>query len=292
MGGGAMAGVFSGGIVSRLQEMDFYKNIEVIYAGSVGAMNSAYFLSKQTELGATIYFDDLTHDFILPKNIPLGIIKLIWSKYVHPLPKDRTRYAVNIDYALDLIRNRKRLLTDVIKKQPIGFYIKLMNAQTGEVTYFDAKKHDIFSLLRASSCCLPYYPFSEKIGGREYVDGTIAEPIGLRKLLNQYPTHKIVVITNNFLKRRFRNTLRCFAEGLVGQFCDYPASKFSVYMDRERSLRNDLQLASNTPRVLLICPPRKSPTIAMTRDEKELIASFNIGKQMAHRIEEFARREK
>jgi len=287
MGGGSMAGIFSGGVVTQLQEIDFYKNIEAIYAGSAGAMNSAYFLSRQTKLGATIYFEDLTHDFILPKNIPIGIAKLIWSKYVHGLPKDSTRYAVNIDYALDLIRNRKRLFTDVIKKQPIGFYVKLMDIKTGEIKYLDAKEYDIFSLLRAASCCLPYYPFSEKIGGGEYVDGTIPEPIGLQYLLDRYPTHKIVVIVNNFLRRKFSNTLRCFAEGIVGQFCDH--TPFGMYMNRERSLRNDLQLAFNTPRVLLICPPENSPAIAMTQDKEKLMTSFNIGKEMACKIEEFAR---
>jgi predicted patatin/cPLA2 family phospholipase len=159
VGGGAMAGVFSGGVLAGLQKINFYDRIEAIYAGSAGAMNAAYFLSGQTELGASIYFEDLTHDFILPGNIPIGIAKLLWSKYVAELPRDKTRYTVNIDYAMDLISRRKRLTQEKIRERKIDFYVKLFDINIGEIEYVDAKQNDIFSVLRAACCCAPHYPF-------------------------------------------------------------------------------------------------------------------------------------
>lgn len=284
LGGGAMAGVFSGGVITRLQEINFYDKIEAIYAGSSGAMNAAYFLSKQTKLGSTIYLDDLTHNFILPKNIPLGIAKLIWNKYIKKLPKDDTRYAVNIDYVFDCI-NKKPFSTDEIVKQPIDFFAKLLNIQTGKIEYLDAKKFGILKVLKATSCIQPYYPFFEEINGNKYVDGTIPEPIGLQYLLDLYPNHKIVVIVNSFMKRKFSNYLRCFAEGVVSHFCDY--SLLKMYLRRETSLRNDLQLATETPRVLFICPPENMSVIAMTRNRKNLVEAFDTGKKMADKIIKF-----
>ena len=68
LGGGSMAGVFGAGVVTRLQEENFYKHIKVAYGASAGAFNLAYFLAKQSELGSKIYWEDLTYDFISPEN--------------------------------------------------------------------------------------------------------------------------------------------------------------------------------------------------------------------------------
>lgn len=280
-----MAGVFSGGVLTRLEELDFYDRIQAIYAGSVGAMNASYFLSRQTKLGASIYFDDLPHNFVLPYNIPIGILKLIWRKYIRRIPRDDTSYSINIDHVIDLISNKKPIIQDKVKNQEIDFYIKVLNTRTGRVVYVDTKNHNLISVLRASSCCAPHYPFSENIDGDECIDGTIAEPIGLQYLLDLYPEHKIVVVVNNFLKRKFSHSLRCFAEGIVGQLCDYPL--FRAYVGREPSLRHDLKLALSNPRVLLICPPEGCPAIAMTTDRDKLIKAFEVGKQMANKIGDF-----
>ncbi len=78
LGGGAMAGVFSGGVLTRLEELNFYDKIQAIYAGSVSAMNASYFLSRQTKLVSRSYFGGQFDNFFLPGNMPSGIFILIW----------------------------------------------------------------------------------------------------------------------------------------------------------------------------------------------------------------------
>lgn len=212
------------------------------------------------------------------------LLKLIWNKYIKKLPKDNTRYAVNIDYVFDCI-NKKPFSSDEIKKQPIDFFVKLLNIETSKVEYLNAKELDIFQVLKATSCIHPYYPFFETINGNKYVDGTIPEPIGLQYLLDLYPNHKIIVVVNSFMKRKLSNYLRCFAEGVVSHFCD--RSLLKLYLHRETSLRNDLKLAIKTPRVLLICPPENMPVIAMTQNRKNLVEAFDVGKKMADKIIRF-----
>ena len=63
-GGGNMSGVFGAGIGTRLQEADTYNKIEAVYGGSAGAFNSSYFLSRQSELGSSIYWENLTEQVI------------------------------------------------------------------------------------------------------------------------------------------------------------------------------------------------------------------------------------
>lgn len=75
LGGGAMAGVFGAGIVTGLQESDFYDRVDTIYSSSAGVFNMAYFLSRQTRLGSSIYYEDLIHDFIHSGKLLLGLFQ-------------------------------------------------------------------------------------------------------------------------------------------------------------------------------------------------------------------------
>ena len=83
IGGGSMSGIFSAGVVTGLQDMNFYDKIEAIYGGSAGAINAAYFLSKQTKLGSSIYYvyfclHNLAISFIILSVTSLSIILLIF----------------------------------------------------------------------------------------------------------------------------------------------------------------------------------------------------------------------
>src|SRR6266849_4636903 len=103
LGGGAMLGVFGAGFVTRLQEKGAYKFIEAIYGASAGAMNASYFLSRQTKLGSSIYYEELTKNFILPHNVPHGLWQRVSHRYFKHIPKSQMKDAVNIGYALDVV---------------------------------------------------------------------------------------------------------------------------------------------------------------------------------------------
>ena len=75
-GGGAMSGIFGSGVFAAFREIGLYEKIKVIYAGSAGVMNASYFLTNRVGLGASIYYDDLTSNFIFPFNVPIGICQL------------------------------------------------------------------------------------------------------------------------------------------------------------------------------------------------------------------------
>ncbi len=288
-GGGTMSGVFGAGVFTAFQEMNLYKKIKAIYAGSAGAINASYFLTKQVKLGASIYFDDLTNNFILPFNIPGGILQLFWNRYINRLHKINN--VVNIDYIFEIIKYKKILNTKRLKKQSIKFYAKLLNTSNGKIEYFDVRKSKYpLGILKATISVKPYYFSSRNINGEEYIDGTIKEPIGLPYLLKKYPNEKIVVVINEPVSRGVRHYIKNFMEGSVASLYQYKINLFKLFIERERLVRNDIQLALSCSRVLIIHPPKNSPTVPRTTNYSKLITTYEMGKKEAMKIESFLKK--
>src|SRR3982751_2138376 len=59
--GGAMRGVVSAGMVAALEQLGMTHAFDAVYGSSAGAINGAYFLAGQANLGATIYSEDINN---------------------------------------------------------------------------------------------------------------------------------------------------------------------------------------------------------------------------------------
>src|SRR5665213_922981 len=60
--GGMMAGINGAGAVCALEELELSQSFDVIYTASAGFANGSYLLSENTELGSTVYYEDLIGD--------------------------------------------------------------------------------------------------------------------------------------------------------------------------------------------------------------------------------------
>ena len=108
--GGAMAGVFGSGVFTAFEKANLYPQIKTIYAGSAGALNAAYFLTRQTRLGASVYLDDLTEDkFIKPKYILLAYWQRL-IKYIKKDPEKDLVSPIDLDYLFQIIKKGKKKL--------------------------------------------------------------------------------------------------------------------------------------------------------------------------------------
>lgn len=115
IGGGAMSGVFSAGVLAKLLEVNFYDTIEAIYAGSSGAVNAAYFLARQNY--SSVYWEELTHNFILPSHIPYGFLQLLRNRFISPLPEENAKNVIDIDYVLAILQEKKPLDIKKIREE-------------------------------------------------------------------------------------------------------------------------------------------------------------------------------
>src|SRR3989338_6384158 len=150
-----MAGLFGVGVLAALEEADLYNQIEAIYGVSAGALNGAYFLANQTELGASVYYDNLTSGFVKQLNlIPLVIKSLLRSgKQMR-----KNRHVVDINFLFEILEKQKRLNLNLARAKKIKLYAKLLDTSTGELLYkdvFDGSQP--MSILKAAVSILPFF---------------------------------------------------------------------------------------------------------------------------------------
>lgn len=282
-GGGTMAGVFSAGIIKKFQDMDIYDKIEAVYGGSCGSLNAAYFLTKQADLGYSIFCEDLTRGFLHKSRIFFAFLQRIYSAFIYRIPRGKMNNVVDLDYLFNILRYQKRLDVEELKKQAIPFYAKIFNLTRDRIEYMDVKKHNPFKVLRACVDVVPYVSHSEGIEGEEYVDGTILESINLQYFLDKYPSHKIVIISNTSVKRKFIHYLKSFFESLAA-ISTYGFKAIGYFVKGEFQLRKDIAYARRTKNVLFIYPPKNNPTTVITTDPKKLIRTYKMGMKEAEKI--------
>ncbi len=282
-GGGTMAGVFSAGIIRKLQEMDIYDKIEAVYGGYCGSINAAYFLTKQSELGYSVFCEDLTHDFLYKARIFSAFLQRIYSGLIHRIPRGKMINVVNLRYLFDILKYKKRLDIDKLKKQPIPFYAKVFNLTKDKMEYLEVAKYNPFKVLKACVDVVPYVSDSEGIDGEEYVDGTILESIDLQYFLDKYPSHKIVIISNSSVRRQFRHYVKSFFESLAA-ISTYGFEAIEYFIKGEFRLRKDIAYARRTKNVLFIYPPKDNPTTLSTTDPKKLKITYKMGMKEAEKI--------
>ncbi len=276
LGGGAMSGTYGAGVLKGLHDNNFVEQIEAIYAGSVGVLNTAYLLSNQAEIGPTIYFEDLQKGFLFPFNIFWGTIDLIYNRFIRKI-KNSTHNVVNIDYVYNVIANIKPIDIEVIKNNPIEFYIKVLRVDTGETEYKSFKEHPTLDLLKAAITVKPYYFNETIVNGKRFIDGTIKEPLGIDFLINKYPNRKIVVILNEPINRGLRHYVKNFVEGFVSSLYPYNISLFKIFNQREGRIRKDIKTCQNNNNILLVYPNFIGRTRPRTTKLSVLKKTFDQG---------------
>lgn len=176
---GLMLGVFGGGVVTGLEECGLTETFDYAIGVSAGAPNSAYFLSGQTRLGTSIYYEDLVDN------------KFIDFK--------RLRKIADLDLLEKVFRGEKgnkRLEVEAVKSSRSKLLIAVTNAKTGTNEFIDCQDSsvDIVSAIKAS-CAIPIiYNQTININGVEYSDGNASEVIPIFYAANELGCNNILVI--------------------------------------------------------------------------------------------------
>jgi len=276
LGGGAMSGVFGAGFVTALQDADAYSCIEAVYGVSAGGFNGAYFLSRQSRLGSSIYYEDLAKDFIKVRHLPYGILQRLWHRFVRPISLEKMKNVVNIDRLMQAARSGKRLDTQKIKQQGIPLYIRLLNAESGEVIDVDARAGNIFALLQATVSAAPYFFARERIGGKLFIDPGIKEPIGLQSIIQRHPDSKIIIQLN----RRYASSplvrpIFAMEKAILSVMHGRHIGK--AYARHKKRRQEDKQLATALEQVMLIEPDEQDEIPPYSTDPKVLAKSYAAG---------------
>jgi len=176
--GGGLRGAFPVGVLQVLLARFGADAFDGIFAVSSGVFAATFFVAGQ---GAEM--------------------EAIWRDRVcgNQLVDHRNWFTRNpvlrLDYLIDLFKGPARLDLDrVMSSRPYLEYV-LSDHVTRHPVYVDAKRHDIFDLMRASSALPHIYPLPVRIAGRNFYDGGQSDPIPVQRALESGATHIVVVRT-------------------------------------------------------------------------------------------------
>ena len=275
--GGTMRGVFGAGVAKALENNNLYPKISVVYGASAGVMTGAYFLAKQTELGASIYWEDLRKNFISRKDFFIGVWQRFQDEFIKTVPQDELHDALNVEYLMKVVKDEKSLDTQKIISQGIPLNVKLFDLDTHTIKYIDARRPDILEILRAGVNAFPYVHKISVIDNKKYIDAAIIDIVGFDYLRQKHPTEKIIVVINGQIDRKFRYRAKNILEGKFMQWMFDDPALYNLYASAEDKLAKDLEKIKSDSNSLLITQDKDVLVRSRTTDAKLLLEMYNLG---------------
>lgn len=174
--GGAYRGIFTTGVLKVLNKNNI--NFDYIAGVSAGAGNIVDFVTKR---------DDISRSFVsmLNKNNSYGFKQLVKSGYM-----------LNIDgMAKNLMTLNGNDVADIMLNAPSEIEIVCSNCLTGRADYLYERKsiRKLIELFKAS-CSVPIISKPIVINNTPYVDGSVTDPVPVRRALVTKKCDKAVVI--------------------------------------------------------------------------------------------------
>jgi predicted patatin/cPLA2 family phospholipase len=176
--GGAMRGAWAAGVLAYLQERG-RRQYDLVYAASSGACSAVYFVADMWEPGLAIW-----------RELACNVVRK--SNFLRRKP------IIDLAYLVDhIIRKRVPLSVEALQKAPTRFYIVLTDCHTGEPVYFHVCDDRVFAALRATSSMALATRGYDYVDGQPYADGGVADPIPVRRAIQDGATDITVVLTHN-----------------------------------------------------------------------------------------------
>lgn len=175
--GGGMKGLYTAGVLDYFID----KNIDFssVYGVSAGACNMCSYLSKQRGRAR-----DVNTDYLGDKNYCS-----LWSLIT-------TGDLFNVDFCYRLIPDHLNPFDHEKYKEYKGkAYSVVTNVVTGQAEYLRVKDSKKDMNMIQASASLPLMARNVKIGGKQYLDGGIADPIPIAKSILDGNRKNVVVLT-------------------------------------------------------------------------------------------------
>lgn len=253
IGGGAMRGVFSGGVVTGLEELGLTAAFDNVVGVSVGASTNAYFLAGQARLGTSLFFDELTtKEFV-----------------------DITRRGniLSVDYLNTIFTTGKKVLDlEAVRNNRSRFHIGITALDTAQPVYAevsDAEDEVIIKHIQASSA-VPGLARPVIIDGVKYGDGITACKNPVRFAVEELGATDVLCILNQPLRYGHASSI---GDRALSAFLSRGYGPLARDAFRSRHEGSD-EMAETTYnpniRIGIACPADK-PIGRLTRDKKKLI---------------------
>jgi len=173
-----MRGAWAAGVLAYLEEHGPHQ-YDFVYGASSGACSAAYFVADMWKPG-------------------LAIWRELACNAVHKGNLFHHKPIVDLAYLVDqVIRRRVPLSIEALQRTPTRFFIVLTDCLTGEPVYFHAHDDRVFAALRATSSLAMATRGFDYVDGQPYADGGVADPVPMRRAIQDGATDITVVLTHS-----------------------------------------------------------------------------------------------
>jgi predicted patatin/cPLA2 family phospholipase len=161
-----------------LERFGLSEAFDVVVGVSTGAPTAAYFLSRQTAVGTSIYCEECTT-----------------ARFF-----SFARFRMNADYLAEVFRSHpeKKLHQAAVLASRSEYFVGVTCAETGEGELLDAKatKPDSVQAIRASIAIPALTPEPVIVNGKRYLDGGGALPFPAHKVIEEFKPTDVLVLAN------------------------------------------------------------------------------------------------
>ncbi len=252
-----MRGAWAAGVLAFLHERGRCQ-YDLVYAASSGALSAAYFVAGMWQPGLAVWHE-------------------VAYKVVRKTNFLRRKPIIDLAYLVDhVFRKHVPLSIEALQKAPTRFYIVLTDCHTGEPVYFHGRDDRVFAALRATASMPLATRGFDYVDGHPFADGGVADPIPIRRALQDGATDITVVLTHNssFRLRAMPRWLGRFA------FPDFPKVALAWTARQHLVYNAALDLMKEPPpgmRLQVFRPLRPLPVGPFTTARKRIEAALTSG---------------
>lgn len=261
--GGGMRGIYSMGVLDALEEYNLNDAFDYILGSSAGAINGAFFLTKQSKEAINLYSKRICN-----------------SKFIN---FSRLNKIVDIGYLTSEVF--KTLDVQKLKDSDTNLVINLTEYETGRPFTVTSKDKDIDlrKALKATASMPFLYNKTVNINGKEFVDGGATDELPLLKAIELGCTDILIILTRDIsFRRRYRAFTVWFLKNMFMR--DYKANLKEIVMHSLERFNNTMKVLEipnmqSNPRISVIYPSDKRKLVSMTtKNKKRLQLCYEMGK--------------
>lgn len=259
--GGGLRGAFAVGALRVLLERLGPDYFDAVHAVSSGVFAATYYVANQGDEMEATWRDRVWGNQLVN-----------YSGIVRGTP------ILQLDYLIDLFRGAVRLDVDAVMRARSTLEYVLTDYQNGRPVYFDAKRPDLFDLMRASSALPRVYPIPVVIDGKPYYDGGQSDAIPIQRAIDRGADRIVVIRTraNSYQKtprsRLMGNWLLASAPGARAE-----------WLTLHERYNASVGMIQNPPRgvQILTIAPTTLRVGRLTRSREPIIGAIEAGKVVA-----------
>lgn len=274
--GGGMRGIVSAGMLCALERLGLLDAFDAVYGTSSGAINSAFFVARQTVYGIPLYWEHINN-----------------RRFINYLRLFSKTPVLSLEFLLEHVMVRRKILDwravvdSPVPLKPVA--VCLDPLETVLLTEFGSRR-ELFDSLRASASIPWITGRPAKIDRRRYIDGGMIEPLSFQAALADGCTHVLVFPTLPEGLVRFRNPLLTdpivmaaferLQPGLAGAY----RRRRRLYLSDYRRLSQATRRPRGRPYLFAVRPsPNDGQVHWFERRRRRLVTAARAGMESAFR---------